>query len=264
MVKKTLMMAFVLVALLTGRTAVAQTAPCDTVALFPWSENLAAHHDCWTQLGDTSSLWQLNTEYESYFGGPGFGLCAPYNVQADGCAVALPADTVGLHLAFRTRRIGSAVTLRVLVGTGQRDSLSQYDTVYTSTNVSNQQVSIDLAAYDYVVDCIDTVSAKLELARRCHELGTPLLASLGTARKIDPSRLRISDITKTHTDPLAKVMRKKLREMGVAHLKCVWSDELPAPLQQKDSPLPSCIFVPAAAGLLAANHVILSLTGKLS
>ncbi len=124
--------------------------------------------------------------------------------------------------------------------------------------------SIDLADYDYVVDCIDTVSAKLELARRCHELGTPLLASLGTARKIDPSRLRISDITKTHTDPLAKVMRKKLREMGVAHLKCVWSDELPAPLQQKDSPLPSCIFVPAAAGLLAANHVILSLTGKLS
>ena len=70
---------------------------------------------------------------------------------------------------------------------------------------------IDLAAYDYVVDCIDTVSAKLELARRCHELGTPLLASLGTARKIDPSRLHISDITKTHTDPLAKVMRKKLR-----------------------------------------------------
>ena len=124
--------------------------------------------------------------------------------------------------------------------------------------------SIDLAAYDYVVDCIDTVSAKLELARRCHELGTPLLASLGTARKIDPSHLRISDITKTHTDPLAKVMRKKLREMGVAHLKCVWSDELPAPMQQKDSPLPSCIFVPAAAGLLAANHVILSLTGKLS
>ncbi len=124
--------------------------------------------------------------------------------------------------------------------------------------------SIDLAAYDYVVDCIDTVSAKLELARRCHELGTPLLASLGTARKIDPTRLRISDITKTHTDPLAKVMRKKLREMGVAHLKCVWSDELPAPMQQKDSPLPPCIFVPAAAGLLAANHVILSLTGKLS
>lgn len=124
--------------------------------------------------------------------------------------------------------------------------------------------SIDLADYDYVVDCIDTVSAKLELARRCHELGTPLLASLGTARKIDPSRLRISDITKTHTDPLAKVIRKKLREMGVAHLKCVWSDELPAPMQQKDSPLPSCIFVPAAAGLLAANHVILSLTGKLS
>lgn len=124
--------------------------------------------------------------------------------------------------------------------------------------------SIDLADYDYVVDCIDTLSAKLELARRCHELGTPLLASLGTARKIDPSRLRISDITKTHTDPLAKVMRKKLREMGVAHLKCVWSDELPAPMQQKDSPLPSCIFVPAAAGLLAANHVILSLTGKLS
>lgn len=124
--------------------------------------------------------------------------------------------------------------------------------------------SIDLADYDYVVDCIDTVSAKLELARRCHELGTPLLASLGTARKLDPTRLRISDITKTHTDPLAKVMRKKLREMGVAHLKCVWSDELPAPMQQKDSPLPSCIFVPAAAGLLAANHVILSLTGKLS
>ena len=152
MVKKTLMMAFVLVALLTGRTAVAQTAPCDTVALFPWSENLAAHHDCWTQLGDTSSLWELSNESESYFGGLSFALSATVGVPADGCvlvspAVALPADTVGLHLAFRTRRIGTAATLRVMVGTGQRDSLSQYDTVYTSTNVSNQQVSIDLAAY---------------------------------------------------------------------------------------------------------------------
>ena len=152
MKRRNLVLAMILVALVAGRTVSAQTAPCNTVTLFPWSENLAANHDCWVQLGDTSSLWELSTENESYFGGASMKLSATAGVQADGCvlvspAVALPDDTVGLHLSFRVRRVGNAATFRVLVGTGQRDSLSQYDTVYTATNLGNWSLSIDLTAY---------------------------------------------------------------------------------------------------------------------
>lgn len=125
-----------------------QAQECDTVNLYPWTEDVVANHSCWSQLGDNSALWEVSTQYM----GPHFMLSAPSGVQADGCvlvspALALPADTAGLQLSFRVRRIGTAVVFHVLVGTGERDSLSQYDTVYSSNNVSYTQLSFDLAAY---------------------------------------------------------------------------------------------------------------------
>ena len=122
--------------------------------------------------------------------------------------------------------------------------------------------AIDLSQMNFVVDCIDTMSAKLELVRRCHDLGIPLISCMGTARKLDPTRLRISDITRTNTDPLAKVLRRKLRDLGISHLKCVWSDEMPAQQPDKESPLPSCTFVPATAGILIACEVVMYLASN--
>ena len=86
---------------------------------------------------------------------------------------------------------------------------------------------IDLSQFDYVVDCVDTVTAKLELIKRCHRLGVPLISSMGAANKIDTTAFRITDINKTQMDPLAKVIRKKLRKLGIAQLKVVCSEEKP-------------------------------------
>ena len=124
---------------------------------------------------------------------------------------------------------------------------------------------LDLSVYDYVVDCIDTVSAKKELVRRCTRLGIPFICSMGAANKFNPMAFRVCDISKTKNDPLAKVLRKQLRREGINHFKCVCSDELPTdpiePVLENEQYVPaSNAFVPAAAGLLIASQVIHDLT----
>ena len=138
---------------------------------------------------------------------------------------------------------------------------------------------VDLSRYDYVVDAVDTVSAKLELAVRCHALGVPLISAMGSGNKLDPSAFSVSDLSKTEGCPLARVMRKELRKRGIHHLKVVWSREEPrAPLAPPEAELPpggdtrpassprravpgSVSFVPGAAGLVLAGAVIRDLAG---
>ena len=128
---------------------------------------------------------------------------------------------------------------------------------------------IDLSAYDAVVDAIDTVSSKIYLAVKCEELGVPLVSSMGTGNKLDPTAFRISDIYKTSVCPLARVMRNELKKRGVKHLKVCWSDEMPQPsippeeLPEGEKPAgsrrgtpASCSFVPSAAGLVIAAEII--------
>lgn len=118
---------------------------------------------------------------------------------------------------------------------------------------------------DYVVDAIDTVSAKLALAVACRELGIPLISSMGTGNKLDPTRLCITDISKTHTCPLARVMRRELKARGISHLDVLFSDEAPASAtfneNGRHAPA-SAIFVPAGAGLTIASHVVKKLTSE--
>ena len=139
--------------------------------------------------------------------------------------------------------------------------------------------SVDLSRYDYVVDCIDTVAAKLDLVTRCAALQVPIISAMGSGNKLDPSAFVVTDISKTEGCPLARVMRKELRKRGIHHLKVVYSKELPlTPLQRalaeapaetdtrpgstarKDTP-GSISFVPAAAGLLIASAVARELGG---
>lgn len=127
--------------------------------------------------------------------------------------------------------------------------------------------SIDLTIYDLVVDCVDTIAAKLELARRCHLNHIPIISSMGAANKMDPSAFKVADIFDTDIDPLAKVLRKKLRKMGVPQLTVVYSKEPPmhpeqvVMMEQKNRPTPaSNAFVPAAAGLVIAGEVVRQLT----
>ncbi len=126
---------------------------------------------------------------------------------------------------------------------------------------------VDLSQYDYVVDCIDTVSAKMELVRRCTRLGVPIICSMGAANKLDASAFRVADISDTDVDPLARIMRKRLRKEGIEHFKCVFSKEQPRkPLLPSDDaepgkrPVPaSNAFVPAAAGIVLGGEVVMDL-----
>lgn len=128
--------------------------------------------------------------------------------------------------------------------------------------------TIDLAAFDYVLDCVDTVKAKLELIRRCHALAVPIISSMGAANKLDPTAFRVADLEDTAVDPLARIIRKKLRKEGICHLKVVCSEEMPmepAELSTEDLPegrhtIPaSNAFVPATAGLIMGGEVVKSL-----
>ena len=127
-------------------------------------------------------------------------------------------------------------------------------------------------SYDYVVDAVDTVAAKLILAVKCHERGVPIISAMGAGNKLDPSRLRIADIADTHTCPLARVMRRELKKRGIGHLKVVFSDEEPIrPDAARDDCSPeggrravpgSTAFVPAVAGLMIAAEVVRDLTAR--
>ena len=115
---------------------------------------------------------------------------------------------------------------------------------------------IDLSDCDYLVDCIDTVAAKVELAKRGQKYGIPVISSMGTGNKLEPARLEVCDITKTSVCPLARVMRKKLKEAGVDQLKVVYSKEEPVRAEDTGRTPGSVSFVPSAAGLIMAGEVI--------
>ena len=120
----------------------------------------------------------------------------------------------------------------------------------------------DFSEYDYVVDAVDTVTAKIELIMRAKEAGTPVISSMGAGNKLDPGRFEVADIYKTSVCPLAKVMRKELKARGVRKLKVVYSrEEARKPLETitegSRRALPGSIaFVPSVAGLLLAGEVV--------
>lgn len=156
----------------------------------------------------------------------------------------------------------------------RRCIVHKYQMFYMPANADD----IDLTPFDYVVDCVDTVTAKLELIKRCHKLHIPIISCMGAANKLDPTAFRVTDINKTKMDPLAKVIRKKLRKLHIPHLKVVYSEE--EPLRPIDDPAISCrfhcicpnkdmrkcterrdipasdAFVPAAAGLVVGGEVV--------
>ena len=136
----------------------------------------------------------------------------------------------------------------------------------------------DFAQYDYVVDAVDTVTAKIEIIMRAKEAGVPVISCMGAGNKLDPTQFRVADIYKTKVCPLAKVMRREMKKRGVKKLKVVYSEELPTrPLDdgaagcktecvcppgtartcaaRRDVP-GSVAFVPSVAGLIIAGEVV--------
>ncbi len=148
--------------------------------------------------------------------------------------------------------------------------------VYNSFFLPENSSSFPFEEFDYTVDAVDTVTAKIELILCSQRAGVPVISSMGTGNKLDPSRLRVSDIYSTSVCPLARVMRRELRKRGVKALKVVWSDEEPTLPEKRISSVQddsaentvrkdvpgSTAFVPGAAGLLIASAVIRDLIKK--
>lgn len=128
----------------------------------------------------------------------------------------------------------------------------------------------DFSQYDYVVDAIDTVTGKLALVADAQAAGTPIISSMGTGNKLDPSKFQIADITKTSVCPLARVMRKECAKRGIRHLKVLFSTEDPLSPDIVTEELPegrrslpgSVAYVPSVAGLMIAGAVIQDIINK--
>ena len=149
---------------------------------------------------------------------------------------------------------------------------------YQEFYMPNSKTNIITEDIDYVIDCVDTVTAKIEIVKRCKELDIPIISAMGTGNKLDPSRFEITDIYKTSICPLAKVMRKELRKRNIDSLKVIYSKEEPIEIDEysNSSCKTNCIcppgtkrkctirnqvpgsisFVPSVAGLMIAGEVI--------
>lgn len=146
--------------------------------------------------------------------------------------------------------------------------VNTYETFYNEDTVH----MFDFHSFDYIIDAIDTVTSKLLLIEKAKECGTPILSSMGTGNKLNPSRFEITDISKTSVCPLAKVMRVELRKRGIRKVKVLYSKERPikenkgsSNMETKgntDRPVPGSIsFVPSVAGLMIAGEVVRDLLG---
>jgi len=139
-----------------------------------------------------------------------------------------------------------------------------YQMMYTK-EVSERLLSQE---YDYVVDAIDMVSAKIDLIEQCYALGIPVISSMGAGNKLDPTKLTIADIYQTSICPLAKIVRKELRKRGIPSLKVVYSKEQPIKPDarlgtEEGKRVPGSIsFVPSVAGLMIASAVVNDLIEK--
>ena len=131
----------------------------------------------------------------------------------------------------------------------------------------------DFTKYDYIVDCIDTVTGKLQLIEAAKIAGVPVISSMGAGNKLDPTAFEVADISKTSVCPLAKVMRRELKKRNIKNVKVVYSKEEPveAKISLKEAEIQesgrrsvpaSCAFVPSVAGLILAGEVIKDLAGN--
>ena len=134
-------------------------------------------------------------------------------------------------------------------------NVKRYDLFYLPENADE----IDFSAFDYVVDAVDTVSAKVEIIRRAIKTGVPVISCMGTAGKLEPTALRVAPLSQTKVCPLAKAVRRQLSDVDLSNVKAVYSEEkitAQAITENGKHTPPSMIFVPATAGIILANEVI--------
>ncbi|MDU5185057.1 MAG: tRNA threonylcarbamoyladenosine dehydratase [Peptoniphilus harei] len=128
--------------------------------------------------------------------------------------------------------------------------IKKYDLFVSEENIRD----IDFESYDYVVDAIDTITSKLLIIREAYDRNIKIISAMGAGNRLDPTKFQVMEIEKTQNDPLARIMRKKLKEMGIKKLKVVCSSELP--IKTGDRTPGSISFVPPVCGMVLASQVI--------
>lgn len=168
-------------------------------------------------------------------------------------------DTVGMYK--------TDVAKQRMISINPNVQVTAYNIFYTPETANN----FDFSKYDYVIDAIDTVTGKIQLAAEAEKYNVPIISSMGAGNKLDPTAFEVSDIYKTSVCPLARVMRQQLKKRGIKKLKVVYSKEIPiipkeylndqmekaGELSEKRRQIPGSIaFVPSVAGLIIAGEVI--------
>lgn len=128
--------------------------------------------------------------------------------------------------------------------------IKKYDLFVSGKNIRD----IDFESYDYVVDAIDTITSKLLIIKEAYDRNIKIISAMGAGNRLDPTKFQVIDIEKTNNDPVARIMRKKLKEMGIKKLKVVCSSELP--IKTGDRTPGSISFVPPVCGMVLASQVI--------
>ena len=221
-------------------------------------ENTSGQYERTIRLIGEEAVRKLKASRVAVFGVGGVGGFVVEALARAGVGTIDLIDKDKVDISNLNRQI---VALRSTVGRFKtevaRDRILDIDpdtrvNIHNSFFLPENSSEFDFTGYDYVVDAIDTVTAKIELAVRCQEAGTPLISSMGTGNKLDPTRFEVTDIYKTSVCPLAKVMRRELKARGIKSLKVVYSKEEP----RRMNPPGSVSFVPSVAGLIIAGEVI--------
>lgn len=218
----------------------------------------------------TQALEKLKSSSVAVFGAGGVG---GYTIEAlarsgIGTLHIIDNDTVSLtnlnrQIIATHETVGMQKTLAAkkrILSINPDCKVFTHDVFYTPETAD----SFDLSLFDYVVDAIDTVTGKISLVMQSQAVGVPIISSMGTGNKLDPTKFQVADIYKTSVCPLAKVMRHELKKRGVKKLKVVYSQEEPAVLKMQSdedcgkrrSVPASNSFVPPVAGLIIAGEVI--------
>ena len=225
------------------------------------------------QLLGTTALARLAAARVAVFGIGGVGGYAAEALARSGVGALDLVDNDTVSITNLNRQI---VALHSTVGQYKVDVMkARIADISPQTKVTAHRVfflpetadSFNFSQYDYVIDAVDTVSAKLSIIEKAVAANVPVISCMGTGNKMDPTALQITDIAKTTGCPLARAMRRELRARGITHLPVVFSGEQPfrAVAAKKDEtsgkmPPVSAVFVPATAGLLLANEVVRTLT----
>lgn len=208
---------------------------------------------------------KLNLSHVCVFGLGGVGSFTVEALARAGVGTLTLVDGDDLALTNINRQliatVGAVGKAKVDVQKERVLSINPDAKVYTHKlfYLPENESDIDFSRFDYVVDAVDTVTAKLIIIQKANQSRVPVISAMGTGNKLDPTAFKVADISKTKVCPLAKVMRKELKARGITNVKVVYSEEEPV---KKERTPASISFVPSVAGLILAGEVIKDITKK--